>query len=78
MRDRRQETVRLNLLERTKASVAARIAHVCEQFTRTEFDALVTRIAEIEIKYSLRDRQDLQQAKRPLRNAKPDPNEEPG
>ena len=59
MENRRQEKVRTERLERVKRGIAERIGHVCDNLSRTEFDALVTRIAEIEIKYSLRDRMDL-------------------
>ena len=59
MENRRQEQVRTERLERVKRGIAERIGHVCDNLSRTEFDALVTRIAEIEIKYSMRDRMDL-------------------
>jgi hypothetical protein len=35
--------------------IAARIRHVCENFGEVEFAALVDRMAEIEVRYRLRD-----------------------
>jgi hypothetical protein len=59
MQERRVEVVRRELLDRVKARVAARIQSVCSHLPDHEFHALVTRIAEIEIKYSTRRRDDL-------------------
>ena len=59
MLERRLEPVRRDLLDRVKARVADRIRSVCGQLSDAEFDALVTRIAEIEIKYSTRRTEDL-------------------
>ncbi len=59
MQNRRQDGVRRERLDRMKRIVADHIAHVCSNFSPAEFDALVTRIAEIEIKYSMRERHDF-------------------
>lgn len=78
MQNRRQEVIRLDLLERTKQSVASRIARVCEHFPPDAFEALVTRIAEIEIKYSMRERTDLLPARRAQLGTRTGSDKEPG
>jgi hypothetical protein len=57
--ERRAESFRRELLERVKARVADRIRSVCTHMSDGEFDALVTRIAQVEIKYSTRRAEDL-------------------
>jgi hypothetical protein len=52
--DRRLEPTRSERLERTKALVAERLRPVCPDFPPVEFDALVERIATLEIKYLMR------------------------
>jgi hypothetical protein len=52
--DRRLEPTRSERLQRTKAQVAERLRPVCLNFPPVEFDALVERIATLEIKYLMR------------------------
>lgn len=52
--ERRSEPVRADHLVRAKASIARRLAHVCSELPAQEFDALVERIALVEIKYTMR------------------------
>jgi hypothetical protein len=59
MQERRVELVRRELLDRVSARVADRIRSVCTHLSEQEFHDLVTRIAEIEIKYSTRRTADL-------------------
>lgn len=54
MLERRSEGARRQTLERVKKAVAGRILRVCSHLDPAEFDALVTRIALVEIKYGLR------------------------
>lgn len=42
-------------LDAVKQDIAARIRRVCEHFNEAEFAALVDRMAEIEVRYRLRD-----------------------
>jgi hypothetical protein len=42
-------------LDTVKHEIAARIRRVCENFDEAEFAALVDRMAEIEVRYRLRD-----------------------
>lgn len=42
-------------LEATKREIALRIRRVCEGFCQEEFEALVHRMAEIDVRYRLRD-----------------------
>lgn len=57
--ERRRHEDRQARLDWTKAEVAERIARVCAEMTPQEFDALVTRMANIEIKYAFRRFHDL-------------------
>jgi hypothetical protein len=52
--NRRLEPTRSEIFEREKSAIARRIRRVCASMPETEFDSLVTQIAEIEIKYRLR------------------------
>ena len=52
--DRRLEPARTEIFEREKSAIARRIRRVCASMPETDFDDLVTHIAEIEIKYRLR------------------------
>lgn len=52
---RRGELERGIALDVAKHEIAARIRHVCEHFGAAEFAALVDRMAEIEVRYRLRD-----------------------
>lgn len=52
--ERRSEPVRADHLVRAKASIASRLARVCSDLPKEEFDALVERIALVEIKYAMR------------------------
>jgi hypothetical protein len=42
-------------LDATKRDIASRIRHVCECFCQEEFEALVQRMAEIDVRYRMRD-----------------------
>ena len=76
--ERRVEMVRRELLDRVKARVAARIQSVCTHLPDHEFQALVTRIAEIEIKYSTRRTEDLFNVEHPHPFATPGASQPPG
>ena len=52
--DRRAEPVRAAQLDRAKASIAERLKRVCAHMSAAEFDALVERIALVEIRYAMR------------------------
>lgn len=52
--DRRHAPTRNRTLQQAKALIAERIRRVCAAMEESEFDGLVTRIAEIDIKYRLR------------------------
>lgn len=54
MIERRSEANRAEILRRTKNEIAERLRYVCEQFDPQEFDALLSRIAEVHIKYTMR------------------------
>jgi hypothetical protein len=54
MPERRIEGARRDTLERVKQAVAGRIGRVCSHLDTAEFDALVTRMALVEIKYGVR------------------------
>ena len=51
---KRLEAARRELLLSTKRKVADRLKGVCDYMTWEEFDAFVTRVAELEIKYAMR------------------------
>jgi hypothetical protein len=57
--DRRRQETREERLQRTKRSIAERLAPVCHQMPREEFDALVAHMAELQIRYALRRSEDL-------------------
>jgi|SRR5688572_23689147 hypothetical protein len=57
--DRRRQETREERLERTKQSIAERLAPVCVQMPGEEFDALVAHMAELQIRYALRRSEDL-------------------
>jgi hypothetical protein len=57
--DRRRQETREERLERTKQSIAERLAPVCVQMPGEEFDALVAHMAELQIRYALRRSDDL-------------------
>jgi len=52
--DRRQEPARSELLSAVKKRLADRLRDVCAGMPAVEFDALVARMADIEIKYARR------------------------
>ena len=52
---RRGELERTIALDVAKGEIASRIRRVCEHFCEDEFAALVDRMAEIEVRYRLRD-----------------------
>ena len=52
--ERRLLEARAAVFERVRARIAQRLARVCQDMTSAEFDAMVHRAAEIQIKYELR------------------------
>ena len=42
-------------LDAVRSDIASRLRRICENFAEAEFDALVARMAEIEVRYRLRD-----------------------
>jgi hypothetical protein len=52
--ERRREPTRTEIIDREKEAIAERLIRVCHELPRHEFEALVARMAEIEIKYRLR------------------------
>jgi len=52
---RRGELERGIALDVAKHDIAERISQVCKHFSRDDFEALVERMAEIEVRYRLRD-----------------------
>ena len=57
--NRRSEIVRQDLLNRAKLEIAERIRCVCTGMPAEEFDVLVSHMAEVQIKYTLRRSVDL-------------------
>lgn len=57
--DRRRQETRASRFQRTKQDIAERLQTACAQMPPQEFDALVTHMAEIEIRYALRRSADL-------------------
>src|SRR5688500_4118500 len=57
--DRRRQESRLERFKRTKQDIAGRLATTCADMPETEFNELVTHMAELEIKYNLRRSADL-------------------
>jgi hypothetical protein len=57
--DRRRQESRLERFARTKQDIAERLAAACADMSSNEFDALVTHMAELQIKYTLRRSADL-------------------
>jgi hypothetical protein len=57
--NRRIEGLREERLNRAKAEIAERIKCVCSAMSPEEFDLLVSHMAEVQIKYSLRRSTDL-------------------
>ena len=52
--DRRNHRARTALFERTKRRISSRVRVVCAEMPPEEFDALVSRMATVEIKYAVR------------------------
>jgi hypothetical protein len=52
--ERRRREIREARLESTKAEIAERVRNICVGLSPEEFDALVTRMASVKIKYALR------------------------
>lgn len=52
---RRWQMERSVALAKAKDDIAARIRKVCEKFNESEFTELVGRMAEIDVRYRLRD-----------------------
>ena len=52
---RRGELERGIALDVARREIASRLRHVCQNFEEAEFAALVDRMAEIEVRYRLRD-----------------------
>jgi hypothetical protein len=63
--------VRLDVMQRTKQAVAARIRRVSAHLPLSEFEALVSRIAQLEIKYALRRRENFFDSEQALMEEKP-------
>lgn len=59
MLNRRIEQLRQERLDRAKTEIAERIRSVCTTMAPEEFDRLVSDMAEVQIKYSLRRSTDL-------------------
>ena len=57
--NRRAEHVRQDRVTRAKSEIAARIRRVCGEMSAEEFDRLVSDMAEVQIKFSLRRSVDL-------------------
>ena len=57
--DRRREESRQERFERTKREIAERVERLCSEMPHEEFDDLVTHMAELQIKYTLRRSEDL-------------------
>lgn len=57
--NRRIEKLREDRLNRAKNEIAGRIRCVCDGMTPEEFDRLVSDMAEVQIKYTLRRSTDL-------------------
>ena len=54
MLERRRDPLRNERITRRRDDIAARLRPVCPDFPEAEFDALVTRAAEIDVKYTMR------------------------
>jgi hypothetical protein len=52
--ERRKEPTRTEIVDREKDAIAQRLIRVCHEMPPHEFEVLVARMAEIEIKYRLR------------------------
>ncbi|MGH7637442.1 MAG: hypothetical protein ACREOK_07300 [Gemmatimonadaceae bacterium] len=59
MLNRRAEHVRQDRVTRAKNEIAARIRCVCDGMSAEEFDRLVSDMAEVQIKFSLRRSTDM-------------------
>lgn len=59
MLNRRIEQLRQERLNLAKQEIAERLRHVCTGMAPEEFDRLVSDMAEVQIKYSLRRSTDL-------------------
>jgi hypothetical protein len=59
MQNRRHEEIRRGRLDRAKEVVIAHIARVCGHMSPEELDVLVTRMATIDVKYSMRRSEDF-------------------
>ena len=59
MLNRRIEALREERLNRAKSEIAERIRRVCAGMSPEDFDVLVSHMAEVQIKYSLRRSTDL-------------------
>ena len=57
--NRRSEIIRQDRLNRAKLEIAERIRCVCTEMPAEEFDVLVSHMAEVQIKYTLRRSGDL-------------------
>lgn len=57
--DRRNQSARTALFQRTKRRIALRVRAVCGGMPAEEFDALVSRMATVEIKYAMRKTADF-------------------
>ena len=57
--DRRRQESREERFERTKREIGERLQRHCPGMSPAEFDELVTQMAEVQIKYTLRRSADL-------------------
>ena len=57
--NRRLDALREERLNKAKTEIAERIRGVCTDMSPEDFDTLVTHMAEVQIKYSLRRSSDL-------------------
>jgi hypothetical protein len=56
-KDRRVEPARTEVLMSVRSTIAERVRPFCEHLSEDEFDALVSRMALIEVKYTRRRQQ---------------------
>jgi hypothetical protein len=72
---RRVESARRHLLDRTRADISDRLRRFCTHMSAEEFEAFVSRAAEIEIKFEVRQREVLLPLPRRSQSLLPDQKE---
>ena len=65
LRMRGGELDRSVAVDTARAEIATRIRHVCQNFNEYDFQRLVERMAEIEVRYRLRDQWGLFRSRTP-------------